>query len=257
MRLSTSLIVVGAVVRGFAPVGVARPAVGRLGASKDEEAIGKQAKGFYIRPSAAIERGGGFFVPGLEGTKLRVALGGGLVGLVALSVALGGDAAPSVRASEAIAFVAAVGILAPTSRGPRPATRARRRTGPPSPPALPERGGGRRRRAGDAPWAAAAVRAAIPEATFVALLDARTGAVLLLDGAPATSAPASPVPAGASRREAGKLFAALGGDADASKAAFVVPALDATRTWIIGAGDADLLRDDDRAWVSRLFRASS
>ena len=81
MRLS--LFVVGAVVRGFAPVGVARPAVGRLGASKDEEAIGKQAKGFYIRPSAAIERGGGFFVPGLEGTKLRVALGGGLVGLVA------------------------------------------------------------------------------------------------------------------------------------------------------------------------------
>ena len=73
MRLSTSLLVVGAVVRGFAPVGVARPAVGRLGASKDEEAIGKQAKGFYIRPSAAIERGGGFFVPGLEGTKLRVA----------------------------------------------------------------------------------------------------------------------------------------------------------------------------------------
>ena len=58
MRLSTSslFVVVGAVVRGFAPVGVARPAVGRPGASKDEEAIGKQAKGFYIRPSAAIER---------------------------------------------------------------------------------------------------------------------------------------------------------------------------------------------------------
>ncbi|KAK7235243.1 hypothetical protein SO694_00144064 [Aureococcus anophagefferens] len=218
MRLSTSLIVVGAVVRGFAPVGVARPAVGRLGASKDEEAIGKQAKGFYIRPSAAIERGGGFFVPGLEGTKLRVALGGGLVGLVALSVALGGDAAPSSS------------------------------------------GGGRRRRAGRRSVGAAAVRAAIPEATFVALLDARTGAVLLLDGGSRDlDADASPVPAAgvATRREAGKLFAALGGDADASKAAFVVPALDATRTWIIGAGDADLLRDDDRAWVSRLLRASS
>ncbi|KAH8049807.1 D-arabinose 1-dehydrogenase [Aureococcus anophagefferens] len=237
MRLSTSLIVVGAVVRGFAPVGVARPAVGRLGASKDEEAIGKQAKGFYIRPSAAIERGGGFFVPGLEGTKLRVALGGGLVGLVALSVALGGDAAPSVRA---------------------PATRARRRTGPPSPPALPEPRRRRRRRRRSV--GAAAVRAAIPEATFVALLDARTGAVLLLDGGSRDlDADASPAPAAgvATRREAGKLFAALGGDADASKAAFVVPALDATRTWIIGAGDADLLRDDDRAWVSRLLRASS
>ncbi|KAH8099239.1 D-arabinose 1-dehydrogenase [Aureococcus anophagefferens] len=255
MRLSTSLIVVGAVVRGFAPVGVARPAVGRLGASKDEEAIGKQAKGFYIRPSAAIERGGGFFVPGLEGTKLRVALGGGLVGLVALSVALGGDAAPSVRASEAIAFVAAVGILAPTSRGPRPATRARRRTGPPSPPALPERGGRRRRQRRSV--GAAAVRAAIPEATFVALLDARTGAVLLLDGAPATSTPTSPCPPRASRRRGREALRRARGDADASKAAFVVPALDATRTWIIGAGDADLLRDDDRAWVSRLLRASS
>ena len=113
---------------------------------------------------------------------------------------------------------------------------------------------------GDAPWAAAAVRAAIPEATFVALLDARTGAVLLLDGGSRDlDADAAPVPAAgvATRREAGKLFAALGGDADASKAAFVVPALDATRTWIIGAGDADLLRDDDRAWVSRLLRASS
>eukprot|EP00981_Chlorochromonas_danica_P000266 scaffold61_cov180-Ochromonas_danica.AAC.18 len=30
-------------------------------------------RGYYVRPSAAIERGGGFFVPGLEGDKIRLA----------------------------------------------------------------------------------------------------------------------------------------------------------------------------------------
>ena len=44
-----------------------RPRSTRLRAKRSEDDIGKQAKGFYIRPSAAIERGGGFFVPGLEG----------------------------------------------------------------------------------------------------------------------------------------------------------------------------------------------
>jgi len=29
-------------------------------------------KGFYVRPSRAIEKGGGFFVPGLEGGRIRV-----------------------------------------------------------------------------------------------------------------------------------------------------------------------------------------
>lgn len=29
-------------------------------------------KGFYIRPSRAIEKGGGFFVPGLEGDRIRI-----------------------------------------------------------------------------------------------------------------------------------------------------------------------------------------
>ena len=30
---------------------------------------GKSMKGYYVRPSRAIEKGGGFFVPGLEGDR--------------------------------------------------------------------------------------------------------------------------------------------------------------------------------------------
>ncbi|KAL3932142.1 MAG: hypothetical protein SGPRY_000820 [Prymnesium sp.] len=33
----------------------------------------KGSKGYYARPSAAFEQGGGFYVPGLEGAKLRLA----------------------------------------------------------------------------------------------------------------------------------------------------------------------------------------
>ncbi len=29
-------------------------------------------KGFYRRPSKAIEQGGGFFIPGLEGERIRI-----------------------------------------------------------------------------------------------------------------------------------------------------------------------------------------
>jgi hypothetical protein len=41
--------------------------------------------GVYTRPSAAIERGSGFFVPGLEGPKVRVVFGIVLLGFVALN----------------------------------------------------------------------------------------------------------------------------------------------------------------------------
>ncbi|CAM9859912.1 unnamed protein product, partial [Chrysoparadoxa australica] len=30
---------------------------------------------FYRRPSAAVERGGGFYVPGLQGTRLPIPAG--------------------------------------------------------------------------------------------------------------------------------------------------------------------------------------
>ena len=31
------------------------------------------SKGYYVRPSAAVEQGGSFYVPGLEGSRVRVA----------------------------------------------------------------------------------------------------------------------------------------------------------------------------------------
>ena len=43
------------------------------------------AKGVYARPSAAIEKGSGFFVPGLEGPKVRLAVGLILLALVAVN----------------------------------------------------------------------------------------------------------------------------------------------------------------------------
>lgn len=48
----------------------------RLEASKGEDEAAKRGgrKGFYVRPSKAVELGGGFYVPGLEGTRLRMAL---------------------------------------------------------------------------------------------------------------------------------------------------------------------------------------
>ena len=44
----------------------------------------KNANGVYIRPSAAIERGSGFFVPGLEGYKVRLFVGSIVVVLTVL-----------------------------------------------------------------------------------------------------------------------------------------------------------------------------
>jgi hypothetical protein len=35
----------------------------------------KKAKGVYVRPSAAVERGSGFFFPGLEGPRVRLVVG--------------------------------------------------------------------------------------------------------------------------------------------------------------------------------------
>jgi hypothetical protein len=42
--------------------------------------LGRQ-QGVYVRPSAAIERGSGFFIPGLEGPKVRLLFGSLLLGL--------------------------------------------------------------------------------------------------------------------------------------------------------------------------------
>ena len=70
-----------------------------------------ERKGFYVRPSLAIEKGGGFFIPGLEGSRLRVAISCLVLLLLGLNRFPGYDAsAPQVR-SELIAGAAAILLL--------------------------------------------------------------------------------------------------------------------------------------------------
>lgn len=69
---------------------------------------------FYKNPSKAIERGGGFFIPGLRGPRLRVAvsaLAATLLSLNHLSVGAA-DAQSSLWVSEALATMATVVVLA-------------------------------------------------------------------------------------------------------------------------------------------------
>lgn len=54
----------------------------RLSSSSDSN--DSKPKGVYVRPSAVIEKGSGFFVPGLEGPRVRLFVGTGL--LVATAV---------------------------------------------------------------------------------------------------------------------------------------------------------------------------
>ena len=54
------------------------------------------SKGYYARPSAAVEQGGSFYVPGLEGSNLRLSAAALLsVGLVLNRVFSPGEAASS------------------------------------------------------------------------------------------------------------------------------------------------------------------
>jgi hypothetical protein len=65
-------------------------------------------KGFYVRPSKALETGGGFYVPGVEGSRLRLGLAVASVVLLFVNRAISQGAepefsqvaSPSKRASE-------------------------------------------------------------------------------------------------------------------------------------------------------------
>jgi len=50
-----------------------------------------RAEGVYVRPSGAIEKGSGFFVPGLEGPKVRLVIGLVLLGATGVNHLLLGD----------------------------------------------------------------------------------------------------------------------------------------------------------------------
>jgi len=45
-------------------------------------------KGFYVRPSKALEKGGGFYVPGVDGSRLRLGLAGAAVLLLFVNRAI-------------------------------------------------------------------------------------------------------------------------------------------------------------------------
>jgi hypothetical protein len=49
-------------------------------------------RGVYVRPSGAIERGSGFFFPGLEGPRVRLFFGSTLIGLTIANHYIGGTA---------------------------------------------------------------------------------------------------------------------------------------------------------------------
>ena len=59
---------------GFVPQGLSLQAK-TITAQKRVELNEKQGKGIYSRPSAAIEKGSGFFIPGLEGPRVRLVFG--------------------------------------------------------------------------------------------------------------------------------------------------------------------------------------
>lgn len=84
-----------------------------LRAESPEQAAKRRGerRGFYMRPSAAIEKGGGFFIPGLEGERLRVFVSLAVLGLLALNRFPGYDAAVSQLVSESIGALAATALL--------------------------------------------------------------------------------------------------------------------------------------------------
>ena len=64
-----------------------------------------RAQGVYVRPSGAIEKGSGFFVPGLEGPKVRLVIGLVLLGATVINhfLLLGSfGSAPKIDGSEAV-----------------------------------------------------------------------------------------------------------------------------------------------------------
>lgn len=71
----------------------------------------KRAKGVYARPSAAVERGSGFFVPGLEGPKVRLLFGLVLLGLTGVNHLLAAASASLWSLEETIAIIYSVLVL--------------------------------------------------------------------------------------------------------------------------------------------------
>jgi hypothetical protein len=76
-----------------------------LFANKEEK-----LKGVYVRPSGAIERGSGFFVPGLEGPRVRLLFGIVLLGLTGINHVLAASSL-SLSLEESIAILYSLLVL--------------------------------------------------------------------------------------------------------------------------------------------------
>jgi len=77
------------------------------GESSSRDNNKKKSSGVYARPSAAIERGSGFFIPGLEGSRVRLLFGILALVLTYVNNALGGQTSTGgFGISEAVAVVA-------------------------------------------------------------------------------------------------------------------------------------------------------
>ena len=74
---------------------------------------GRGTKGLYVRPSKALEIGGGFYVPGLEGYKFRVAVVGLVLTLLTLNRLLlpGYQPLPTQVVSEVLTILTAIFVL--------------------------------------------------------------------------------------------------------------------------------------------------
>jgi Cofactor assembly of complex C subunit B, CCB2/CCB4 len=68
------------------------------------ELYGKESKGVYARPSAAIERGSGFFIPGLEGPRVRLLFGLTVLVLTAVNHVLGDVTSFSLTEALAVGY---------------------------------------------------------------------------------------------------------------------------------------------------------
>ncbi|KAJ8904952.1 hypothetical protein NDN08_001465 [Rhodosorus marinus] len=74
---------------------------------------GAVKQGFYKRPSKAIEKGGGFYVPGLRGWRLRASVGSLLIALLTANHISAGQNLPrDFIISELIAGLSATGVIA-------------------------------------------------------------------------------------------------------------------------------------------------
>jgi len=74
--------------------------------------LAKKPDGYYRRPSAAVEQGGGFYVPGLEGTRLRVSAATVLgIGLVANRLLSPDEPVSSQIVSEALGALGCIIVL--------------------------------------------------------------------------------------------------------------------------------------------------